>query len=710
MPRASVVPWLVLAACAARAGAELKAADYAPKRAAFRKALEPLAKDLVKDAVKEQVTVRPDQDKSDRLGAEIAEVEKVYAKLRGERVAAVRELVQVRDERVFEDLFKALGPLARQGTRLSPELDKITDRLQKAQKTYFAWIEDEYRRTGTMPTYGLKIHIETVNGLTKEQRLIAGEYGLWIALRKAITDGLGPHLRLLGEERERVWKTAVQLGAGAKDPLDRMAFCETLVHLDGPGVLKLLLELEQKEKDEAVLVPLIRALSAQSAPEAFERVLARVSHVSWPVASAAVRGLVRFRNEKVVPALYERLATADPQGRLFEDVLDALFETTGKHLPETSQAWKAWWEKNRAAFLKRWSAKPEERKAEIEAIGFSNPQEIDVAAELAALLRTEPDRGLRVELVDQLSLQRSQAARNMLLQVLDDPDRTLRIAAVRGLAHYRHVSVPEPLMKLVDGADGEELEAVFLSLRELWGGQDEFTVSKPSKEGLGQWWVTNQKRVANQFLKLGARDVAAGHKPPAEIKGNWQDRNFYGLRIYSKRVLFVVDDSLSMEEPAQEGSDRKKIDVAKEELKRALKSLPEEASFGIIAFAGTPEFWEKGMMKGDAASRKRAEQWIGELGTHPGTNIYDSLEIAFQLGHSGVHTATPGASPDTIYLVSDGNATVGKFLEGEEILRQVSLWNQGRGIRVHAIGVGKDHDVDFLSKLAAMTGGYYVAR
>jgi hypothetical protein len=130
----------------------------------------------------------------------------------------------------------------------------------------------------------------------------------------------------------------------------------------------------------------------------------------------------------------------------------------------------------------------------------------------------------------------------------------------------------------------------------------------------------------------------------------------------------------------------------------------------VIAFAGAPQFWEKGMMKGDAATRKRAIEWIEALGTHPATNLYDSLEIAFQLGHSGPYTATPGAAPDTIYLVSDGNATVGKFLQGEEILRHVSVWNQGRRLRVHAIGVGKDHDANFLRELADLTGGYYVAR
>ena len=66
--------------------------------------------------------------------------------------------------------------------------------------------------------------------------------------------------------------------------------------------------------------------------------------------------------------------------------------------------------------------------------------------------------------------------------------------------------------------------------------------------------------------------------------------------------------------------------------------------------------------------------------------------------------------PDTIYLVSDGQPTVGKFTEGALILEYIALWNKRRKVKVHAIGVGDGHDLNFLRSLAESHGGEYVPR
>jgi hypothetical protein len=101
--------------------------------------------------------------------------------------------------------------------------------------------------------------------------------------------------------------------------------------------------------------------------------------------------------------------------------------------------------------------------------------------------------------------------------------------------------------------------------------------------------------------------------------------------------------------------------------------------------------------------------WVKELKMDPGTNVYDTLELAFQLG-TPKSTLRSAESPDTIYFVSDGDPTVGKYLEPEPILEFVRRVNAHRRVKIHAIGVGFDHNVDFLRTLSEQNGGVYVAR
>lgn len=629
-----------------------------------------------------------------------------------DRIAAVNTLAQTRDERVFKELFKVIGSLRKQAANAKSKLDDATEKLVKAQVSYFEWVEAEYRRTGKLPGHGLKRHIDAVETLTKKQREEATIYDHFLTLRETVANSLELHLKTLGDDRKEVWDSAVKLGTSSRDPMERAAFCDALAVLRGQDVGLALLSLEAKEKHPVVLVGICRALGNNRIEGAYERLLPYLEHDNWRVASAAARSLALYRNKEVIPALIARLETVE--GRRLVDILDTLFDMTGKRLADTHTAWKNWWERDAEKFLVRWSDDPSVRTTEIERISMTDPNRIDVASELAALLRSEPEQDIRLDLVSNLSLQRSQVARYRLLEVLRDTNDEIRIAAIRGLAHFRHLSVPEELMRLVDTAVGEELEAIYQSLRTLWGGVDEFSIGQPSRENLHNWWDTNKNRVGNQFVKLRARGFAAGVKQPAPIEGRWRDRNFYGLRLYSERVLFVVDLSLSMEEPAKAGETRKKIEVAKAELSRAIKSLSPEAEFGVITFSGFTQMWDKGMIKASASAKKRAMQWVEELETHAATNIYDALELAFQLGEAGskYYRAT---EPDTIYLVSDGQPTAGKFIKKDEILRHVDIWNENRGLKIHAIGVGpiggkNGHDLEFLRALAEKNHGFYVAR
>jgi hypothetical protein len=191
----------------------------------------------------------------------------------------------------------------------------------------------------------------------------------------------------------------------------------------------------------------------------------------------------------------------------------------------------------------------------------------------------------------------------------------------------------------------------------------------------------------------------------------------------------VVDVSLSMEEPAkrpgkrgtptgapedgpgagEDGKPPRKIDVAKGELRRILRGLPEGTRFGLVLFSFRPEVWDQGLVPMDAEARRKALAWVDALRTREATNVYDALEEAFRIGtdRSPLRAAGP---PDTIFFVSDGAPTVGKHLRPDVIREHVRRWNRGRNLKVHVVGVGDDHDVLFCRSLAEENGGDYVAR
>jgi HEAT repeat protein len=701
---------LVAAAADARAvPSEVKDPDFPRRSTAVKKAVRGLPEPVRQPLPPANENFLSPQQKSARAAE--AEAETAAA------VEAVRALSATRDTRVFEELVRGAGACGRMIPVADAALREATERAEKTRIPYFEAEEEEYRKTGKMKGTILVSLGKALDTLDWQQQEAAHALDYALRVRDAFVVGMGAQLELLGADGQEAWKSAARMGLEGKDPRERAAFAEAVKSLERPEVEGVLLAIEAKERDPVVLSTTLEALALRGSAEGFRRLVKRLDDPDPTIAVAAVHGVARYRSPETIPALAERLKKAE--GRVYSDVVEVLFAITGKHVPDQGSAWEGWWKKEGESFLRRWSPDVKVRLEEIETIGLTDENLIDVPAELAALLPTETDAKARDAILENLSIHRSDFARITLLRTLYDPSKPTRLAAIRGLAHYRHVSVPEELIRVVARADADELQAIFQSLRTLWGGPSEFLVASADREKLLRWWDGAKERVPEQFLKLGARDIASGRKQSDSDETRWRDRNFYGLRVESDRVLFVVDVSLSMEEPATKSKTDpapepgakalRKIDVAKSELGRVIRGLPDGTRFGLVFFSIKPEIWPEGLVPMNNENRKKAIAWVEALQTHFATNIYDAMEAAFQIGgpNSPVKASAP---PDTIFLVSDGAPTAGKFLKPDTIREHVRRWNKGRNVKVHVIGVGGDHDVVFCRNLAEENGGFYIAR
>jgi Mg-chelatase subunit ChlD len=117
--------------------------------------------------------------------------------------------------------------------------------------------------------------------------------------------------------------------------------------------------------------------------------------------------------------------------------------------------------------------------------------------------------------------------------------------------------------------------------------------------------------------------------------------------------------------------------------------------FAIIPFSGGARPMEDGLIEMDDAERENAIAFVDKQIAAGSTNVYDALAAAFDDDRI-----------DTIYLLTDGDPSVGEITDVGTLREEVARWNSVRGIRIHCIAVGKDSGL--LKGLAEDSGGKYV--
>jgi len=187
---------------------------------------------------------------------------------------------------------------------------------------------------------------------------------------------------------------------------------------------------------------------------------------------------------------------------------------------------------------------------------------------------------------------------------------------------------------------------------------------------------------------------------------------YYGSDVFSDRVVFVVDASGSMSWPWSE-REPKRITVARQQLARVLSHLDPGARFNVLVYESRVRAWQKGEAEATPANIERAQHWAERALADPDgdTHTYDALREA--LDHNPEF--------DTLYLLSDGNPSHGRYKSPEGIVAYVRAANRHRRAVLHTIALTLEH-VDpgriiegergrlgeikgFMQELAAATGG-----
>lgn len=224
------------------------------------------------------------------------------------------------------------------------------------------------------------------------------------------------------------------------------------------------------------------------------------------------------------------------------------------------------------------------------------------------------------------------------------------------------------------------------------------------------WWDVSGER-----FRLGG-----------EISGRPRTRadtgTYFDIPIKTDHMVFVVDVSGSMNEPSgpppivtgdngppimPAPAAWTKLERVKHELLRSMRSLQDTDLFQIVAFSDAVRSAFPTLAPANRANKKVAEKFVLGMRAHGGTGLYDALIAAMGLPDAGETTFT--GEPDTVFVMSDGQPTVGSVTDSDEILRRVAEINRTARIQVHTLFAGEAFEpaARFLLSLARENRGEY---
>jgi len=208
-----------------------------------------------------------------------------------------------------------------------------------------------------------------------------------------------------------------------------------------------------------------------------------------------------------------------------------------------------------------------------------------------------------------------------------------------------------------------------------------------------RWWEGHGSNFVVP-LKAPPRD------PPAKKRKNTGERrsvsSFYGIRLRSSRVIFLIDASGSMAIQDRKGG-RARFDVAMEELQRSFHGLAPGARANVIFFSDRIWRWKPRITELKPAARRTIRKQLESRVPKGGTYMYDGFEAAFR-----------DKDADTIVLLSDGQPSGGKIFWPDEIEKAILDWNAVHRLTIHCVVVG--YHSPMLQRIAKISGGDYVRR
>jgi hypothetical protein len=332
----------------------------------------------------------------------------------------------------------------------------------------------------------------------------------------------------------------------------------------------------------------------------------------------------------------------------------------------------------------------------------------EAVAALVARASKEIEPGVRVAIADALAprVATHEEARKALLPWLEGGTWSSRMAAAQALTASGDKRLIPALIKVLQGAGTRLKHEIDKCLRTLTGG----VTRRGDFAAWQSWWEKNENEVlAGTYVITPAdKDEGAGVT------------TFYGIPLHSSKVVFIIDTSLSMKDPTTwkpeitDNVDKldgeRAIDVARYELRKIVRKLPEGALFDVIAMYGRLSLLSEKWVSAVRNERERAVKFINGLEIKVGTDVHLALMRALDFSGGNWNTSPREDSIDTIFILSDGVPSVGN-VPRQEIPDRILDAARFKRIAITTIAIAAPKEgTDLLKKISDGTGGLHVTR
>ncbi len=290
----------------------------------------------------------------------------------------------------------------------------------------------------------------------------------------------------------------------------------------------------------------------------------------------------------------------------------------------------------------------------------------------------------------------------------------VRVTAARALAAIGTEEALDALIERFNREGGRLYRELRAALQAV--SQDDLG---PNPETWLKWWE-QQKEAHGGLGPQPEKRPEMGDRYGQPERPGPEDPGYYGHKIFSKSVGFVLDTSGSMDKlinvssgtaenlGASEGASTR-MDLAKSVLIDALQKLDPRVRFSLVFFSTEVRPWKRRLMPASAGNVGSARSAINAQPPAGETNIHGALKAALGLHGQQTMDADLDPIPDTVYFLTDGSPTRGEITTADELLSWFENLNRYAKVELHVIAMGNlGVDLPFLRRLAKVGGGQFI--
>lgn len=305
------------------------------------------------------------------------------------------------------------------------------------------------------------------------------------------------------------------------------------------------------------------------------------------------------------------------------------------------------------------------------AIGFLGQAKQPQALEALTPLLKSDDFRIAMVTAEAASASTKQELLEPIIQLADRPEFNqhygFRRSVVEAVSRFKEKAAIDFLVKRIGTTDGQIKFEIASNLQRVTGKEFGGKAADWQK-----WWTASRNEF--EFTRQAAADSVYLTEAPKPIPWDEPRPRFYGMTIYAKRVVFVIDRSGSMRAEVNGVS---RLQRAQYELQNAIQSLTESDSFNIVAFDHEMDVFSRRLMPATEANKIEGLRFAFALTPRGDTACYEPLKMALEASNE----------LEQIMFVSDGEPTSGALVEPDAIVIAISNLNLTQKTTITTMGI-----------------------